>query len=174
MKVLMFAPKFLKPTVLFVAALLFAGCADQAAQPSGLETTAGSVNVTGLDLDGAVVSTTVVEYSDNDERSLPSLPEPMMNGHGSLDVGQTLNRRVSTHCGMDVLFWEIDGTQWKAKSPTGANSSRVMPEEWVSTSAETIDLAFHRVSEDTIVATALGTGASVEYQRWPEGEYGCM
>ncbi len=75
---------------------------------------------------------------------------------------------------MDVLFWEIDGSQWRATSPTGANSSKIMPDGWVSAAGERIDLAFHRVSEDLIIATALGTQSSFEYQRWPEGDSGCM
>lgn len=96
-----------------------------------------------------------------DELGLPL----RMNERGDLPVGETRTRRVSAHCGMDILFWEIDGSQWWAVNPTGAISSRDLPDGWTSDEDEMIDLAFERLREHTIIARPVETEFAVEYRR---------
>ncbi len=110
---------------------------------------------------GAVSGSEGTTTQGIDELGLPL----RMNERGDLPVGETRTRRVSAHCGMDVLFWEIDGSQWWAVNPTVAISSHDLPDGWTSDEDELIDLAFERVSEHSIIARPVGTDLAVEYRR---------
>ncbi len=94
----------------------------------------------------------------------PDAPQPMDNA-GNIAIGETRTRRVSTHCGMNILFWDMDGSQWFAINPIESNSSKDLPNGWVDDGQERIELEFERVSKDTIIARPVGTEFSEEYRR---------
>ena len=146
--------------VVFALVMLTASCTDDLGQNSVEETTSETTALTAEPATAVVTSTTVVTSTSTVEQILP------IDGYGHLAVGETRSRTVSAHCGLDLLLWKIDGSQWEAVSPIGANSSKDLPKGWsVDNEDELIELHFERTSEDVIVATPPGIDAPFDYRR---------
>lgn len=91
-------------------------------------------------------------------------PEPMDDA-GNIAVGETRTRRISTHCGMNVLYREVNGSQWFAVNRISSNSTSHLPPGWIDDGDEQIELELERVSENTILARPIGTKFTEEYRR---------
>ena len=98
---------------------------------------------------------------------------PPLDAQGTLAVGETrILYGLSTHCGANPIFQPIDGSQWTAVDSIVMSGIDPMPDGWVRDETQVIDLVLERTGEDTLIATALGTEISVEYQRSAE-RFGC-
>ncbi len=88
---------------------------------------------------------------------------------GTLNVGETkIATGVSTHCGLERLYWMVDGRQWLIAPGSG------IPGRWQQVVRdERIDLVITRTGVDELGVTAYGTDEMVSYLPAPDTE-GCI
>lgn len=98
--------------------------------------------------------------------------EPL-DAAGDLAVGETrIASDVTTHCGLDRIYQEIDGRQWQL-ADNGSGESDYVPPEWESAiDGEQIDLVLERTERDVLVVTAVGTDTGLTYTPM-DGSVGC-
>lgn len=110
----------------------------------------------------------VGELEATDTEGPEGRPEPLRSD-GTIGVGQVrLAHDVTTHCGLQFLFLDIDGRQWTV---AGDEDLRIdwIPEEWEpEVDGESIDLRIERVEADRLEVTAPGTGHTLTYVPSPE------
>ena len=97
-----------------------------------------------------------------------ALPGPVLDEDGDLAIGETkVVLGLTTHCGLERLYWLIDGRQWLIADEGG------VPTEWNSeVRGEAIDLMVTLISEDELEVSTLGAVAPVSYEPAPDIE-GC-
>lgn len=114
-----------------------------------------------------------------DELGTGGLPETgdieALDEDGDLAVGETrVAHNVTTHCGLNRIFWTIDGREWVLdEDDASAENMDYVPEEWRGVvTGEAIDLRIERAEEDVLLVTALGTDHTLRYEPAPN-RLGC-
>lgn len=117
---------------------------------------------------GVVDGVTRFAAGELDTDGLPETGDVEALGQdGDLAVGETkIAHNVTTHCGLNRIFWTIDGREWVLnEDDASAENTDYVPEEWRGVvSGEAIDLQIERVEEDVLLVTALGTDHTLRYE----------
>ena len=90
------------------------------------------------------------------------VPEALLAADVTLDVGQSVTRMVSTHCGYERLELEINDSFW-ATSTLGSDSAGNSTEPAWPQGTQSAELRLELVDPSTLSVSAAGSGVSHDY-----------